>query len=61
MGSRANLIGAGVFLSFVSLGSCSVTVVPSPGAEFWRTVVTSGSAALALAVFIAAGVTKPRH
>ena len=58
--NRATLIGAGVLLSLFSLGSCSATVAPGPGVAFWP-VATFGSAALALAAFIAAGVTKPRH
>jgi hypothetical protein len=57
---RTNLVGAGVLLTFLSLGSCLVTVAPGPGVEFWHPVVTYGSAALALAAFVGAGVTKPR-
>ena len=57
---RANLIGAGVLLTLLSLGSCSVTVAPGPGVAFWHPAITYGTAALAVAAFLAAGFIKPR-
>jgi hypothetical protein len=57
---RAKLIGAGVLLTLLSLGLCSVTVAPGPGVEFWHPFITYGSGALAIVAFIAAGIAKPR-
>ena len=60
LAGRASLIGAGVLLTLVSLGSCSVTIAPGPGVAFWHPAITYSTAALALAAFLAAGVIKSR-